>query len=275
MNWIAIGLFFKILFMKAPHGDDGKLVKEKIRVQKVGRLPSVINESSGIAYDSSRCVFYSINDSGGRATVYVTDTFFRLIDSIPLNTVRNTDWEELIYRKDTLVIGDFGNNKNVRRDLVIHEVAIKEGGVTTFPYHYNNQVKFPPDTLDFDCEAFGCVEGTYYLISKNRSENNAHMYKLDKVNSIAIKQVDLPIKGMVTAAAVYKQNDSLYKWVIVTYGILYFLEQVNLQYETIWNLYSYKKLGFTGQIEAIVWVKNNKFILTNERGKIWKLYLKN
>jgi hypothetical protein len=275
MNWIALGLFFKVLLMRTPEGLEGKLKKEKMNIQKVGRLPSVINESSGIAFDSSRSVFYSINDSGGRSTVYVTDTLFQLIDSIQLHSIRNIDWEEILYRNDTLVIGDFGNNKNVRHNLNLYEYVLSDSSIHAIPYSYNNQKKFPPDTLDFDCEAFGYVEGVYYLVSKNRSDNYAQLYKLQKEHSIAIKQMDLPIKGMVTAASIHYQGDLNYKWAILSYGIIYFIEQKIVNNVSEWVVCSYKKIGFAGQSEAIVWVNSNELILTNENGKVWKLHLKN
>lgn len=274
MNWIAIGLFFKIFFMKAPHGDEGKLVKEKIRVQKIGQLPSVINESSGIAYDSSRSVFYSINDSGGESIVYVTDTLFKLVDSISLKSIRNKDWEEILYYNDTLVIGDFGNNKNTRKNLMVYEYAIIDSALHSIPYSYNNQSQFPPDTMDFDCEAFGYVDGDYYLFSKNRSNNNVHLYKLVTEKGLAEIQLDLPIKGMVTAAAVIKQSDSIYKWAILTYGIIYFVEQKHDRNASKWMVYSYKKIGYTGQAEAITWINKKQFVITNERGLIWKFSFK-
>jgi hypothetical protein len=276
MNWHTIALFFKILIMGAPHGNEGKLDKEKITVQRITHLPKVINESSGLAYDSSRSVFYSINDSGGEPKVYITDTLFQLKDSIILSSIKNFDWEEIVYHNDTLVIGDMGNNKNKRKNLCIHTYDLLQQNLQSIPYAYQDQQKFPPDTLDYDCEAITYVEGVYYLISKNRSKNDAHVYTLDVTQNIAHRLVDLPIKGLVTAVSVVKIKEGVYKWAVLSYGVLYFVEQkISATHLSQWTVLSYKKIGYTGQAEAIAWKNNRVLFLTNERGKVWKLQLKN
>ena len=76
---------------------------------------------------------------------------------------KNHDWEDLASDKSgNLYIGDFGNNENKRKNIVILKVmndSLKSSGgidVLEISFFYSEQKQFPPvkNKMHFDCEAF-------------------------------------------------------------------------------------------------------------------------
>src|SRR5690606_37593404 len=92
---------------------------------------------------------------------------------------KNIDWEELTKDSDNnLYIGDFGNNDNERKNLVIYKISVvnrvqdKEVKAEKISFEYPEQKDFPPKKKHryFDAEAFFYRDGYFYLFTKNRSK---------------------------------------------------------------------------------------------------------
>lgn len=86
-------------------------------------LPTIIDESSGLE-TTSNGEFWSFNDSNGAPALYQFDTTGTLNRVLNINNATNVDWEDMT--KDgagNLYVGDFGNNDNDRRNLVVYKIS--------------------------------------------------------------------------------------------------------------------------------------------------------
>lgn len=167
----------------------------------LGKLPSKLNEVSGIV-STDREFAWAIEDNGNKDRLYQIDLKGNLISELKVKNAKNNDWEDLAKDLDgNLYIGDFGNNANGRKNLVIFKLPnpkeVKGGkiGAERIEFHYPEQTRFPPkkSKLLFDCEAFFHHGGALYLITKNRTRpytGKALVYKVpDRPGSYAAQLV--------------------------------------------------------------------------------------
>ncbi|MFC1661944.1 hypothetical protein ACFL3S_10940 [Gemmatimonadota bacterium] len=92
------------------------------------RLPSVLRESSGVAWSLRHPgVLWSHNDSGHRPELYAIDSEGNLLGTFALAGVRNRDWEDIATgpcgELTCIYIADTGDNGESRRRLQLHRVA--------------------------------------------------------------------------------------------------------------------------------------------------------
>ncbi|MBN8577746.1 MAG: hypothetical protein J0L66_12445 [Cytophagales bacterium] len=151
-----------------------ELTKQK-QLRETGRLPSHINEASGLAITSAG-KFWTHNDDG-IAVLFCVDSTGSLINSIHINSLNN-GWEDLAMDSlRNIYIGAFGNNQNDRRDLKILKIANPEFIKTPVAlpdiinFSYEDQVAFPPPLRDrnFDADAMIVLGNYIYIFTKNRT----------------------------------------------------------------------------------------------------------
>lgn len=140
-------------------------------------LPDEINEASGIERlnDST---YILINDGGNEAIIYLVNKNGKLIKRVSVAGSKNRDWEDLTRDRDFLYIGDFGNNKNLRKDLCILKIKISDIETKTeiipekIYFKYNDQNQFPPEKKDFnfDAEAMFTRNDSIIILTKSNSE---------------------------------------------------------------------------------------------------------
>lgn len=163
---------------------------QTIPYEDIGFMPENLEECSGMAYMSPNILFH-INDSGNKPEVFVTDTTGKLLQSHCIPGITNVDWEEItIDNNGNLYIGDFGNNNNRRKDLVIYKVKASDillGKndmiIEEIHFSYPDQESFPPERAkrNFDMEAMVHRDNGLYLFSKNRTSpfnGYTHCYRL-------------------------------------------------------------------------------------------------
>ena len=233
-----------------------------------------INESSGIiASRTYPGVLWTHNDSGGKPRNYPV-----FLDpekakrygkrSVKIKKSRNVDWEEIAaYGKGQLVIGDFGNNANDRKDLVLYIIDEPDPYNDTkavvrrsIPFSFEDQDAFPPANRNFDCEAMFVRGERVYLLTKHRSDTKTTLYKL--VGNRAVRLSDFEIGGKVTAAD--RSTDG--RWTAV------------LTYDDLWLFEGEGEDPFTGkatripirlgQCEAVCFEGGN-VVVTNEEGEVF------
>lgn len=167
MNKI-FGLFFIFLFISCTQYG---------QLRPITNLPKKLSENSGIVTLDTTTAWF-IEDSGNPDKIYQVDLHGDLLRELKVRNARNKDWEDL--SKDSLgnlYIGDFGNNENKRKDLVIYKIPNpqKEKGnhieAESIHFSYPEQKKFPPKKkkLLFDSEAFFHHQDFLYIITKNRT----------------------------------------------------------------------------------------------------------
>lgn len=167
---IIIQLYFFLSYLMG-YGQNAEIVREVF-------LPEELLESSGILFYPPDKLM-QINDSGNAPEIVVTDTLGKLLQKYCLPGLENIDWEELARDNEgNVYIGDFGNNLNRRKDLLIYkldEEKLLKGDdsfeVAEIRFQYEDQRGFPPDRerRHFDMEAMIYLDDSLYLFAKNRS----------------------------------------------------------------------------------------------------------
>jgi hypothetical protein len=141
-------------------------------------LPDQLKEVSGITYTSQSNLFWVLEDRGNANIIYGLNPKGKLEKSITVQNAKNVDWEDITKDKTgNLYIGDFGNNKNTRKDLCIYKIdkdsLLKNtlDASYTVSFAYPEQKKFPPNKKDlfYDVESFFEFKNNFYLLTKNRS----------------------------------------------------------------------------------------------------------
>jgi len=144
----------------------------KSNTQVLGRLPSVINEASGlIASVQNPGLLWVHNDSGDSARLFGIQSNGDLVVELSFPTIRAVDWEDIALDRATgyIYIGDIGDNFSVRntkqiyrfKEPLIHSQTPRQVTVDTV------------DTLSFeypdgrrDAEALLIHDGDLIVISK-------------------------------------------------------------------------------------------------------------
>lgn len=205
---------------------------ESIDVKQIAQLDTLIHkETSGIIksdiYDG---IYWVHNDSGDTPRVIPINREGKIAQSYRYKTNEgqfisdavNMDWEEIMKDdKGNLIVADFGNNCNCRRDLVFYYIR------ETDPIQKNNRVfkkvffRYPDqkqftkegDDYNFDSEGAFFAHGKIYVLSKNRSNTHTKLYRLNTTNSFEVNTLSLldtfDIKGKVTGADVSKDGKTL------------------------------------------------------------------
>ncbi|MDR6193490.1 hypothetical protein [Siphonobacter sp. SORGH_AS_0500] len=247
--------------------------KRQYRIEQVGHMPAVANENSGLATASGKPTFWTHNDSGGKPELYEVDSVGNLLYTWALPDLQNKDWEELSRDpQGNIYIGDTGNNTNTRKDLCIYKVSDSHSSTKAekITYHYPDQKDFPPQKSEknFDCEAFFFANDSLYLFSKNWGKPTAKLYTLPARagDYTAILKDSIRLNGMITAADISPDQQT---FAVLTYGKVFFfaIEEKKIDFK---HPLSCLKIG-RGQVEALVFVTNHDLLVTNEKGKIYKI----
>lgn len=155
----------------------------------IADLPKTLHEVSGTEIAANSDLIWMLNDGGNAPEIYGLNKK-GIIKKVLKIDAKNHDWEDLASdKKGHLYIGDFGNNANKRKNLVILKInastlkSSEKIDIERISFKYSNQEKFPPNKkkLYFDCEAFFHYNDSLYLFTKSRVKNDfgkTHLYKI-------------------------------------------------------------------------------------------------
>lgn len=138
-------------------------------------LPVAIREVSGMVRTPEGPVWL-LNDSHNAPELFRFDPVDGKLLETRLLPVPNRDWEDLT--RDSagyLYIGDFGNNRNARRDLCVFRYHPVTGALDSITFRYPDQDAYPPDderAWNFNCEAMVVFHDTLHIFSKNVFKGN-------------------------------------------------------------------------------------------------------
>jgi hypothetical protein len=248
-----------------------KKARTDYKVSKIGRLPAIVDESSGLARNEKSGSFWTHNDSGGKPELYEVDKEGNLLSTRSVTEARNVDWEDLAQSSDgTLYIGDMGNNNNARRNLTIYTLPPDGSPTSTITFNYADQKDFPParEKLNFDCEAFFYHNDYLYLFSKNRSKpaQTVKLYALPASpgNYTIAAQDSVLISTQVTSADI---NPSGTTFALLTYGkiLLFGVSHGIINFKNPQDCIKIGKM----QAEAIIFLNDNDLMITNEQQKMY------
>lgn len=245
--------------------------KAQYTITKTGTLPVCINENSGLTNAWQENYYWTHNDGGGNAELYMIDKRGYVFDTLLINDAVNIDWEELTKDNEgNIYIGDFGNNNQARKDLCIYKH--KNNKTQKITFRYADQTEFPAQKRVFDCEAFFWHDGNLYLFSKDWSKkHHTKLYMIpDKAGDYTISPQDsVFLKSPVTAADISPDGK---EFALLSYGKIYTFE------------ISAGKIDFSkpkgcikvgrNQMEALNYINNTDFIMTNEQRKIYTVVKK-
>lgn len=252
-------------------------------LQAVGKLPRVINESSGLARGEQDGVYWTQNDSGDKARIFAIDAYGKLVgpageDGVQIEGAKNIDWEDLANDfRGNLLIAASGNNTNKRRDLAIYQIPMPDAMEATsveatvrWPFHYPEQTHFPPGDNNFDCEALFVADGEIYLITKHRADSLATLYRLNDPSETTSNPLErirrANLRGMVTGACSWDDGDRV---AVLTYYGIWLFEPPKRDGARLFE-------GVVGwlpirahQVEAITFIDRDTLLLTNEQRDVF------
>ncbi len=142
-------------------------------------LDESLSEISGIGLlDESTMI--AINDGGNKPEFILMDLKGNIQRKVLITNGSNEDWEDLTVDDEYVYAGDFGNNLNNRKNLIIYRVLIadilKKDVVSAekIKYRYDEQKQFPPsaDSLFYDVEGMCHFDDSLWLFTKNRSNGD-------------------------------------------------------------------------------------------------------
>ncbi|MBK9285429.1 MAG: T9SS type A sorting domain-containing protein [Sphingobacteriaceae bacterium] len=232
-----------------------------------------IIETSGLIFWNGN--LFTHNDNTDKL-LYQLDTLSGVkINTINL-TVRNIDWEEVSQDANYIYVGDFGNNAGNRTNLKIfrfNKAALLQNNiiVDSIQFSYSNQVNFnpPPNSTDFDCEAFIVGSDSIYLFTKQWGSNNTSFYSLSKNPGTYTANLrgTINVQGLITGAVQIENKSAI---VLCGYN--------NTLQPFLFLLYDYTGNNFGSgnkrklnlnlpfhQIEGIAYTGGERFIVTNEK----------
>ena len=236
-----------------------------------------VTESSGIALSRRRPgMFWTMNDSGNPASLFLTDTLAAYHGFVSLEPILDVDWEALSAApcgEDwCLYVGDIGDNRAVRKSVVIYRLgeptdedlaANRTGPVDSLVVTY-------PDGPE-DAEALvATADGSLGIVTKGR-DGSATTYWIDGSawaagSTVARRVGQLPfatsliLRRLVTDAALSPDGRRL---AIRTYRSIYLYERGDGPLPdrplTICDIDGLEPIG-----EGIAWYDDTTLVLTSE-----------
>ncbi len=248
------------------------------QLNHITKLPQKLKENSGIVTYSDSTAWF-IEDNGNSDNIYKTDFKGNIIQQLDIKGGKNGDWEDLT--KDingNLYIGDFGNNANERKDLVIYKLSnpeLEKGNkirVKKIAFSYPEQSEFPPrrGELIFDAEAFFHYDEHLYLFTKNRANpftGETYIYKIPDQKGIFKAKLIGKIKlgtdwdtSRVTSADISPDRNTI---VLLSYGKLWIITDFsgdNFSAGTLKKI----DLGVRTQLESVCFMNEHTLLLSDE-----------
>ena len=242
------------------------------QVSKAIKLPSVVNEGSGLVRAGNDSTFWTHNDSGGKPEIYEISKRGKLLKTLPILNVKNQDWEDITRDEERhIFIGDFGNNENIRKDLAIYKFPENQPEkLEKITFHYADQKAFPPDkkNRNFDCEAFFALGDSLYLFSKNRGDKSVKLYAIPSRagNYKLVPKDKIFLKTMVTGAAI-SPNKKIFA--LLTYGkvFLFYIDNQGVSFKKPMLCFKFAHK----QTEGITFLTDETMLISNEEGEMFEV----
>ncbi len=275
---------------------------QPITPRHVCDLPVLLRETSGLVTLNKGITFWTHNDSGGEPLLFEIDSSCQVLRTIRVTDATNQDWEEItLDDRGNLFIGDFGNNENNRKDLVVYRISgfdtltADSVSAARIYFSYENQNEFPPgsDGRNFDMEAFIWLNGRLLLFSKNRTSpfsgytylhgipDQPGAYKTQLLDSFYTGQ-GLMQQYWITGAAINPEKD---KMVLLSYDKAWLFHPLDtnsllgspvrrLQFPSITQ-----KEGVVFGSDSQIWMTDEYFSTFRNGGTLqsldWKILLSN
>ncbi|MDW8303000.1 MAG: hypothetical protein RML38_11110, partial [Bacteroidia bacterium] len=279
LNFILIVLLFEqacfhgITYYYRPQHDT---IKTTYKYQKIAQLDCSIKESSGIVVVKDSLLL-THSDSGNPPYLYLTNLKGKLIKKFYVKNVHAIDWEAITLGEDKIYLADIGNNSFQRQQLSIYTIPLSWDKDTLEPiqkivYVYPDQKHYPKHR-HHDAEAIFYAKPYLYIFTKNYGTKSTDVYRvnpeIDYVQAatwLARSYLD----SYVTDVAYSPAKNEI---ALLTYGFVY-IYRTQLDSGLFKNARLTMRLRIPiSQTEAITYLNDNTLLITNEKGKIFKLTL--
>lgn len=257
---------------------------------KLGKGPA--KENSGIVRSRLRPdLFWMQNDSGDEPRIYPVHrdgSVYRSVrepntPGVSIGGAINVDWEDItVDSEGHVIVADFGNNANDRRDLVLYYVnePAPTAERTTVKkkvfFSYPDQTSFPAaqDRFNFDAEALFTIGTQVYILTKHRSDTRTTLYRLDdpkpEVTNVLTRVDSFDAGGTVTAADATADGRKL---VVTTYDRIWLFEIDNPGQSFFDGKVSVVAYS-AGDVEAICFADDDTLLLGDEaKGVLYQVPL--
>lgn len=259
-------------------------------------LPKAIREVSGMVRTPEGHLWL-LNDSHNPPELFrFNPVKTQLLETRRL-PVPNRDWEDLTTDQSGLLyIGDFGNNKNARRDLCIFRYNPQNGALDSIQFRYPDQQAYPPaDTRawNFNCEAMVFFDDSLHIFSKNVFKGNSvtkhYVLPAQPGNYVAQLRDSLVLKNrVVTGAALSPDGRTLaitsyilgkrLGFIPYTKATVYFFDNFpgSWFFRGKQSAQKLPKFMIARQFESITWWDSQSWIVANEERKpqrqaVWRI----
>ncbi len=259
-------------------------VSEELLPKPVAKIKApALSESSSLT--QSRLIpgrYWSLNDSGHAPELFALDAEGNSLAVLKVEGVKNVDWEALsVDSEGGLWIGDFGNNLNKRKNLMIYRVD-EPGEVLltslkptrTLRFVFSDQKEFPPEKLNFDCEAMFVWDQKIYLLTKNRADRDAKFYRIENLESDELQEAVLIDRfhkmGQVTDAALSADGQRL---AVLTFSGIWIFDRPegsDLFLQGAGCHFKFKNWALE-QVEGIAWIDEKTLLICNEQKDIFRV----
>lgn len=259
-------------------------------------LPEAIREVSGMVRTQDGNLWL-LNDSRNPSELFRVDPISGILLETRKLPVPNRDWEDLtVDNSGFLYIGDFGNNKNARRNLCVFKYNPATGALDSIRFRYPDQDAWPPTderAWNFNCEAMVFFQDSLHLFSKNAFKGNfvTKHYVLPAIPGEYIAELrdSIILKNrVITGAALSPDGQTL--------AITSYIIGKKLGFLPYTKATAYFFTGFSGsrflhgrrtarrlpkcfiarQFESIIWWDSQYWLIANEQRKpqkqaIWRI----
>jgi hypothetical protein len=193
-----------------------------------------MQEASGlVASISNPEMFWTHNDSGNDAEIFLIDKTGKLVCTVHLPGIKNRDWEDITIgagpekNKQYLYVGDIGDNKSAFNHKIIYRIEepILGSAVTDTTLLKIDEIKFKLPDGARDSESLMLDPQTNDLFIFSKREANVNLYKLSQpfstTDTMTAERVleKLPLTMIVAAdispggsEIVAKNYDHIYYW---------------------------------------------------------------
>ncbi len=253
------------------------------QVNMLAKLPAELAETSALALHKGG--LWTLNDSGGKPSIYRLTADFKLVDKrLTLTKASNTDWEDMAQDEQYLYVADCGNNSGGRTDMAIYKVAwqdietadnleMVEASKLQFTFLDALDADINSLTNNYDCEALAAVGNELWVFSKNRGDLDTRLYRLDKSQPQQfVEPADsFPVNGLITAADYNPETQQIAllgcQWNLLFGHVFVWVVEVTGD-SLNWQTARYYQIGPYGQWEAIVWKDAQTLLLSAENTPI-------
>jgi len=252
------------------------------KLEHLGYFPKKLNEVSGIATYSEDRVWV-IEDNGNKDHLYKLSLEGKPIRELEVKNAKNTDWEDLATDEmGNMYIGDFGNNANERKNLVIYKlpnpekVKGKDIKAKKIAFYYPEQDKFPPKKkgLLYDTEGFFHFNGYLYVFTKNRTRpyngktllyripDTPGKHKAALLGSFSLCQMQDHCS--VTAADISPSGKVI---ALLGYGYLFLIRDFDTVDQAHQGKVEIIDLAYESQIESVCFLDETTLLIADEQSR--------